>query len=381
MKNIQYIIICALSLTMFSCKKKGCTDSSANNFNMEAKKDDGSCTFNTIDSYPLPSSYQFSTSNGNSTVDYSGQTQRLDQLSEMISIIENGATTSFTSQQLLDMFMNTNGNGNGNFTFTSTKQLKDKCATIDQLYVEDLLSKAATASLSNGMTASNGQAGILTSGTSTYLFDANGRDVKEMVEKAVMGGVFMYQALNVYFGANKMSAQNTTAVDAPNGKFYTDMQHHWDEAFGYFGVPADYPNTLADRFWGEYSNKQQAIINSDVDMMYNFKRGRVAINYSYIAERDIAIANIRKEWEDINAYQAMAYLDQALTYFGNDNAKFLHVMSEVYGFAWNLRYSPVETQRMTVAERDQLMQMFPTNFWNITVQDINAIKNTLNAKY
>jgi hypothetical protein len=33
-----------VAVTAISCKKKGCTDATANNYNKEAKKDDGSCT-------------------------------------------------------------------------------------------------------------------------------------------------------------------------------------------------------------------------------------------------------------------------------------------------------------------------------------------------
>ncbi len=36
------------SLTLTSCKKKGCTDSTANNYSSEAKKDDGSCTYTAV---------------------------------------------------------------------------------------------------------------------------------------------------------------------------------------------------------------------------------------------------------------------------------------------------------------------------------------------
>ncbi|MBK7129038.1 MAG: hypothetical protein IPM74_03530 [Crocinitomicaceae bacterium] len=34
-----------LQLTIISCKKEGCTDSTATNYNSDAKKDDGSCIY------------------------------------------------------------------------------------------------------------------------------------------------------------------------------------------------------------------------------------------------------------------------------------------------------------------------------------------------
>ncbi len=46
MKYTQLIILCAaLSLSVVSCKKKGCTNCNATNYSIEAEKDDNSCQF------------------------------------------------------------------------------------------------------------------------------------------------------------------------------------------------------------------------------------------------------------------------------------------------------------------------------------------------
>lgn len=45
MKNTLIIIGLILSCSILSCKKEGCTDVTATNYNADAKKDDGSCTY------------------------------------------------------------------------------------------------------------------------------------------------------------------------------------------------------------------------------------------------------------------------------------------------------------------------------------------------
>lgn len=42
------VTIVLASATFTGCKKEGCTDINANNYNEEAKKDDGTCTYPTI---------------------------------------------------------------------------------------------------------------------------------------------------------------------------------------------------------------------------------------------------------------------------------------------------------------------------------------------
>lgn len=44
-KVLSLFIIGVLGISAFSCKKKGCTDSLAENYETKAKKDDGSCSY------------------------------------------------------------------------------------------------------------------------------------------------------------------------------------------------------------------------------------------------------------------------------------------------------------------------------------------------
>ena len=376
MKNI-YVIL-ALTLAFTSCKKEGCTDETASNFNENAKKDDGSCVYDPA--YVVPTTYSFVDENGVSTVDYSGQTARMNQLREMVAYLSTGTTNTLSAQQLKDMFSNTNGNGNGAFTFTSTKQLKDKCFALDQTLFESFMDSVALASNSFSQIASNGQSGYLMNlDGEKKLFYKNGIEYAQVIQKGLMGAVFMYQALNNYFSTAEMDVDNATNV---SGKNYTMMEHHWDEAFGYFGVNANFPTVAAEDFWGEYCNEHNGSLNSNKIMMDNFLKGRAAIVANVLTDRDAAILEIKNMWEKIAAYAAMGEINEAIAaYNAGDQASFLHLASEAYGFVLCLRYAPLETRKMTNSELDAVLAKFGTNFWNLNLTKLNEIKADIDAKY
>lgn len=364
MKKVVYLSLAVLSLTVIACKKKNITP-----------------VVNGGSSYTIPTTYNFTDGAGNNTVNYAGQTDRLNQLAEMITYAESGETSVISAQVLRDMFSNANGNANGAFSFSSSRQLRNKCFSLDTSLILSYFDAIATASNSYAQTATSSQAGTLTSGSSTYLLAANGFEYSEVIEKSIMGNVFMYQALNHYMASPQMNVDNTTAVDPTNGAFYTQQEHHWDEAFGYFGVPTDFPSTVPSDFWGKYCNTANSVLGSNDVMMNNFLKGRAAIVNNKTADRDAAIVQIRIMWEKIAATKAMQYLDQAVTNFGTDQAKTLHVLSEAYGFVYSLRFAPIETRVMTTSEVDATLAMFGSNLWNLSLSDIQAIKATLDNKY
>ena len=372
------LLLFVASTAIVSCKKKGCTDADAVNYSAEAEKDDGSCAY-----YEVPSSYTFKDADGNNTVSYSGQTDRLNQLEEMTTYMKSGNGTQISAQVMKDMFMNTGGNGNGNFTFSSSKQLMSKTFASDTALFIDWMDSLAIASVDHAMTASSGQAGTLSSGSSTYLFDAKGREYVQFIEKGLMGATFMYQATSVYLQSGKMNVDNTSAVDPGAGKYYTEMEHHFDEAFGYFGVPVDFPtNTNGIRFWGKYCNSRDAQLGCNAKMMNAFLQGRTAIVNNDLDNRDAQIDIIISTWERISAAQAVAYLEGAQSYFGTDNAKYLHELSEAYAFILNLKYIPVESRVIQFSTIDDLLSnIIGDDFWAVTNADLTNAINTLNSTY
>lgn len=73
-------------------------------------------------------------------------------------------------------------------------------------------------------------------GTAAVYTTEDGVDLSQMINKVLIGAVPYYQATGkyLYLLFEKGNAE------AKEGKTYTDMEHYWDEAFGYFGAAADY---------------------------------------------------------------------------------------------------------------------------------------------
>ncbi len=332
------------------------------------EKDDKS---NTPTQKTPPTTYNFSPAN------YSGQTTRLEMLNELSAYAKKSYTgEAVTKAGLEAMFSNTNANWTNSELANTTKNLESKAFALDVDIIKTWMDSLEVASAST-VAGGPGVAGLVTStsGNKTYCFSANGFDYPQLIEKGIMGAVLYYQATTVYLGDDKMNVDNSVS-DSLNG---TSMQHHWDEAFGYFGVPADFPtNTDGMAFWGKYSNSVDGKINSNTRMMESFIAGRYAINHNDLSTRDQARTWVKNNWEEIAVAVAIHYLNAAKTNFA-DHALRNHELSEAYAFIWSLKFN--EDKVISQADIDLVLSHFGGNLYNISTSDINMAKAKLVEVY
>jgi hypothetical protein len=312
-----------------------------------------------------------------STVSYGGQTSRMDMLSEMVSYLktENGDSTSsvtLDASTLLSMYDNSYTGWNDASLVGNGKQLKSKTALNDagiQAIFENWMNEAATASSNTTNTS--------------YLQDASGKEWTQLIEKGLMGACFASQMTSNYL-ANIENDDNTVAVDASAGKYYTLMEHHWDEAYGYFTDAIDYPTSGTNRFWGKYANKSylEDNIGSATDISTAFRTGRAAISAGNttdaLAQRDIIIAEVKQ----MVAGMAIHYLNdvKAQITSGASQSSKNHSMSEAVAFIMGIQFVST-TPDMTPSEVTALVNQIEPSVAGMTmsVVSINSVIDQIAA--
>jgi hypothetical protein len=227
--------------------------------------------------------------------------------------------------------------------------------------------------------------------TKVYL-TADGRDLKQLIQKIITGAVAFSQGVDDYLDndidGKGLNADNTALVD---GKTYTNLEHQYDEGFGYFGAARDYLDYSDDEIAikggrDDWQGMHDTNADGEIDFLseFNFghsgnaaKRDRgtadnanptdftaAAMNAflqgrqiiadsnatalttdqttALLAQRDIAVAN----WEYAIAATAIHYINDTsgdYASWGTDDFNFEDVAkhwSELKGFLVSLQFNP-----------------------------------------
>lgn len=338
------------------------------------------------ENYDIPTTYNFE------NVSYTGQLERLDMLGELGTYMRTAHVANapaLDASTLKNMYRNENSPFTAANLNNSSKQLKDKTAMAYSEAVELWLDSMAAASAYTGMTSvEEGQPGLIfkNDGSAAYLLNSKGMEVLQIVEKGLMAACFYYQASAVYLGEGKMNVDNETVVPGEG----TDMEHHFDEAFGYFGAPIDFPtNTDGLRFWARYCDRRDPVLGTNSAIMNAFLAGRAAISNKDMARRDIEITRVRRYWEQVVGGTALNYLNSAKRSFNDDKAVVHHALSEGFAFIFSLKFggdaliSASEVDNILIAlfgSADPLeANVYAVTETRITTA-INALANVLNLQ-
>ncbi|MFB6258370.1 MAG: DUF4856 domain-containing protein [Flavobacteriales bacterium] len=322
------LLLCAVfAFASLSCKKEqGCTDPNASNYDPEAEADDGSCKYddkNGDDALKVPDTYDF----GNA--DYSAQTARIEllhKLAQKIGEAENGSKV--TQQECLDIYRNNGVLGN------SSADLAGKTFPGDTSMFMQWF---------NQVGAYSGKSAYVIGG---YFVNDDSIELKQVVEKGLMGACFYYQATERHL-ENMEMYNNENMMGGGQG---TERAHHFDQAFGYFGAPKDLspssPAEVGDNyseeawFWGKYCIEMNEAIGNLDPIFEAFLKGRTAIVNEEASKRKKAVRTIEQEWERLCAASLVHYIKETKADINNNDVpSMIHHWSEAFGFHLSLKYN------------------------------------------
>ncbi len=332
----------------------------------------------------LPTTYNFT------NVNYEGQKFRLAMLTEIVNEMKKGTIQQLDSNILINMYSNNSNPFTSTILNTSGKQLRDKTYSGDIFYFNQLFGNIASVSSSYSNTITTfGEAGVAistTDATKKYLLNEQGVEYAQIIQKGLMGAIFYYRIAEEYTTKSKLDFADNDSIVSGEG---TDMQHYWDEAFGYVGIPTLLSNTNYDSvktagllsFYGIYMEKAKAL-NVPNNLLTAFIKGRDAINRKDYPARDEAAADIRKNLELIHVCSAISYLNQGQAAL-SDYAIKCHTLSEAYGFILALKYNSGKkiSNSDYALVTNKFYQEDKLSIAHLTSTDITWLRDTLSDIY
>ncbi|WP_109830396.1 DUF4856 domain-containing protein [Reichenbachiella versicolor] len=367
-----------------------------------------SCDEEEETSFETPATYSFER-DGESTVSYKGQTTRLKMAAEIVDELINVEETK-SADAIKAMFAHEQGAKN--FTDTDLndqkKNIKSKTAASTDLfggsvnasiggvfetYIDDQISTL------NEITgaAKEGTPGEIIEGTETIRYvDGDGIEWNQVFTKSLIGAFTLDQIINHYASAGKLDAYQE---DNDNGTLdgdanYTEMEHNWDEAFGYlYGLEADptSPTLGTDDLLNKYLNtvdKKTAFTGLADDIYKAFITGRAAIVAKEYGIRNQQADILREKLSLVVGVMAVFYLETGKEMYQDEKfGAAFHDFSEGLGFLYSLQFTqnpstgdPYFSAQQSKDFMDKLLAG-ENGLWNINSEDIEAMSKEIASAF
>jgi hypothetical protein len=94
---------------------------------------------------------------------------------------------------------------------------------------------------------------------------ANGYNYPQLISKFILGAVFYHQAVDNYLDEKMTAKKKPNNKPYKKGKHYTGKEHSWDEAFGYFGIPAHGLTLSPKQLYSIAKQKPDAVSYADAN--------------------------------------------------------------------------------------------------------------------
>lgn len=293
----------------------------------------------------IPTTYD----GANFTANASVQTNLLNQLSALTQEAQKGRNPSVSvAKSALDNLFNA---GNPSLANTITPYYKGRLEGTGGWF--DELAKASGQG-SYTPAPPTGQGGVL----GGYLFDENGLEIEQLIEKGQFGATLYKHALDLINAGNftEATADQLVAIFGATPNFSNSGSNN---------VPAN----VRDRFAANYAARRSDINDNNslyVQIKKQFIKLQAAIKAgtAYNKERDDAIAEIKLLWEKAIAATAINYCHSVIATLSQTNptdaqkGSALHALGEAIGFIHGFRTIPQNHKKITDAQIDEILTLF-----------------------
>ena len=322
-------------------------------------------------SYSVPATYSFD------NVEYKEASGRISMWFAYTSMLGKSSTRKLNQDTINNLWNNVNNSftaevaANIPYSPDSLNKIGFSLASkaTDAVTFKALADSTVKVSQYYNTPASKGVAGKYESRLVNY----KGLEFNQAVAKGLMGALSLYNVISIL---DKIPSDDNNTVTAGKG---TVMQHNWDLAFGYVGVPKDYDTAFsytatpvkADRPFalGGYFAERGKPIAAGGRVFEAFRKGRAAIVAKDYATRDAAILTIKEYMEKTIAAAAYYYISIQPT-----RAKIsekVHDLSEAYGFILALKYR-ASNSKLSATNYQALLDIMSSNFYEIMDDATNA---------
>lgn len=250
-------------------------------------------------------------------------------------------------------------------------------AETERIRIENLFGSMARLSSHFADTAAKGKPGKI----GTYLADAKGIEIAQVIQKSLIGAAQLDYISNVLLNTG-LDANNTDII---SGKKYTALEQNWDQAYGFLTLNPVYLKGSTDAVRGTSESFLGSYIweynKSDYPNLYpSFLKGRAAIANNDMNEVRAQALFIRKAMEKAIANAAIGYLNKWKT--STTDAARVHAIGEGLGFIYALRYCQLNGASAAFSDNVLNNLMNSTDgFWDLTTTKINTASAAITTQF
>jgi hypothetical protein len=187
-----------------------------------------------------------------------------------------------------------------------------------------------------------------------YLFDENGMELEQLIEKGLFGAMNYYQAQQLLRTPTPANLNRALALYGAHPSFPNTTT----------AANADFPDAHMANYAARRSDRNDAnSLYNRVKRAFITAQAAMAAGNAYDTERDAALDDLRLNWEKVNAATIINYCHSVITTMSNtaptdaQKGNALHAYGEAVGFMHGWRNLPADSKLITDDQIEEVLAL------------------------